>query len=373
MSKGHMHKRGTPTMGGVVIIFGALLGYAGAHFRLFTLGDGFDFRMYPFTPEGLLAVLAFVGMGFIGFLDDFAKYARKHNQGLSKRWKFLGQLAVAGTFAWGAQQIGVSTELSFVRPLGIDLGPILYFLLVLFMLTAAANAVNLTDGLDGLVAGSVALVVGAYVLIAFWQFRNIAVYLIDINGALDLARFAAAIVGAALGIPVVERGTGEDLHGGHWITSLRGRSGRPRAAHQHPTTARPAWRPVRGRDTLGDRPGLHVPRIRTPDPADGANPPSLRTQGVAGDDGDREILDSDRHCRCARRRSLLRRLPERHGRRIAVKTLILGAGVSGLAAAKLAARLGHAVSVPTTDRPRRRCPCGSKAMWSTPVHGPTGC
>ena len=86
---GHMHKRGTPTMGGVVIIFGALLGYVGAHFRLFTLGEGIDLRMYPFTPEGLLAVLAFVGMGFIGFLDDFVKYAREHNQGLSKRWKFL--------------------------------------------------------------------------------------------------------------------------------------------------------------------------------------------------------------------------------------------------------------------------------------------
>jgi phospho-N-acetylmuramoyl-pentapeptide-transferase len=197
--RGHLHKRGTPTLGGVVIIFGTLLGYAGAHIRLFTLGNGLDFRVYAFAPEGLLAVLAFVGMGFIGFLDDYAKYARKHNQGLSKRWKFLGQLAVAATFAWGAQRIGVSTELSFVRPLGIDLGPILYFLLVLFMLTAAANAVNLTDGLDGLVAGSVSLVVGAYVLIAFWQFRNIAVYLVDINGALDLARFAAAVVGAALG------------------------------------------------------------------------------------------------------------------------------------------------------------------------------
>jgi phospho-N-acetylmuramoyl-pentapeptide-transferase len=67
------------------------------------------------------------------------------------------------------------------------------------MLTAAANAVNLTDGLDGLVAGSASLVVGAYVLIAFWQFRNISVYFIDINGALDLARFAAAVAGAALG------------------------------------------------------------------------------------------------------------------------------------------------------------------------------
>jgi len=197
--RGHMHKRGTPTMGGIVIIVGALLGYVGAHFRFFTLGEGVDMTMHAFAPEGWLAVLVLVGMGFIGFLDDFVKYARKRNQGLSKRWKFLGQLAVAVAFAWGAGLIGVSTELSFLRPLGIDLGPILYFVLVLVMLTAAANAVNLTDGLDGLVAGSISLVFGAYVLIAFWQFRNVALYFMDVNGALDLARFSAAVVGAALG------------------------------------------------------------------------------------------------------------------------------------------------------------------------------
>ncbi|HZJ48815.1 MAG TPA: phospho-N-acetylmuramoyl-pentapeptide-transferase [Acidimicrobiia bacterium] len=197
--RGHMHKRGTPTMGGIVIIVGALLGYVGAHFRFFTLGEGVDMTMHAFAPEGWLAVLVLVGMGFIGFLDDFVKYARKGNQGLSKRWKFIGQLAVAVAFAWGAGLIGVSTELSFLRPLGIDLGPILYFVLVLVMLTAAANAVNLTDGLDGLVAGSISLVFGAYVLIAFWQFRNVALYFMDVNGALDLARFSAAVVGAALG------------------------------------------------------------------------------------------------------------------------------------------------------------------------------
>ncbi|MEN8112937.1 MAG: phospho-N-acetylmuramoyl-pentapeptide-transferase [Actinomycetota bacterium] len=197
--QGHMHKRGTPTMGGLVVIFGALLGYAASHVKVFTLGEGFDLQVNAFAPEGLLAVLAFVGMGFIGFLDDFVKYARKHNQGLSKRWKFLGQLAVAVTFAWWAGSIGVSTELSFVRPIGIDLGPLLYFLLVLLMLTATANAVNLTDGLDGLVAGSIALVFGAYMLISFWQWRNIVDYAVNGAGALDVARFSAAVVGAALG------------------------------------------------------------------------------------------------------------------------------------------------------------------------------
>lgn len=196
--QGHMHKLGTPTMGGVVIIIGACLGYVAAHFRLFSFGSGFEVTYHPFATEGLLAVFALVGMGLIGFVDDYWKHAAKHNQGLSKRWKFLGQLAVAAVFAWVVQMIGTSTDLSFVRSLGIVLGPVLYFLLVLFMLTAAANAVNLTDGLDGLVAGSGALVFGAYVLIAFWQFRNIDFYAVDPNGALDLGRFAAALVGAAL-------------------------------------------------------------------------------------------------------------------------------------------------------------------------------
>lgn len=194
---GHMHKRGTPTMGGVVILGGVVLGFTAAHFRLFGFGSGFELTVTRFTAPGVLAIFALLGMGLIGFLDDYIKYARKHNEGLTKAWKFGGQLVIAGFFAWGAQSAGVNTELSFVRPLGIDLGPVLYFLLVLFMLTATANAVNLTDGLDGLVAGSTALVFGAYVLIAFWQFRNFDLY--QVEGALDLAMFGAALAGTVLG------------------------------------------------------------------------------------------------------------------------------------------------------------------------------
>lgn len=193
--EGHSHKRGTPTMGGVVIWAGVLLGYFLSHFRLFV--DGTPLSVRPFAWQGWLAAGAFLGMGLIGFLDDYVKYARKQNLGLSKRWKFLGQLVIAGGFAWGAVAAGADTELSLTRGIGIDLGPWLYAGLVLFLLTAAANAVNLTDGLDGLVAGSGSLVFGAYVLIAFWQFRNADLYAVD--GALDLSVFAAAIVGAALG------------------------------------------------------------------------------------------------------------------------------------------------------------------------------
>lgn len=194
--EGHMHKQGVPTMGGIVIILGAAVGYLLAHYKIFTFGEGFGFSSEPMDDKAILALVALVGMGLIGFADDFAKYARRRNEGLSKRWKFSGQLVIAAVVAWGATRAGVSTELSFVRPLGIDLGPVLFFLLILFMLTATANGVNLTDGLDGLVAGSSALVFGAYVLIAFWQSRNPDFYAVD--GALDLAVFAAAILGAAL-------------------------------------------------------------------------------------------------------------------------------------------------------------------------------
>lgn len=194
--EGHMHKQGVPTMGGIVIVAGATIGYFLAHYKFFTFGEGFGFSYQPMDDKALLALFALVGMGVIGFFDDFTKYARKRNEGLSKRWKFGGQLLIAVVFAWGASIIGVSHELSFARPFGVDLGPILFFFLVLFMLTATANGVNLTDGLDGLVAGSSALVFGAYVLIAFWQSRNPTFYQVD--GALDLAVFAAAILGAAL-------------------------------------------------------------------------------------------------------------------------------------------------------------------------------
>jgi phospho-N-acetylmuramoyl-pentapeptide-transferase len=194
--EGHMHKQGVPTMGGVVIVLGTVAGYLLAHFKVFTFGEGFGFAAQPLDDKAMLALLALVGMGLIGFADDFVKYARKRNEGLSKRWKFAGQLLIAGLFAWGAVRAGVSTQLSFVRPFGIDLGPVLFFLLVLFMLTATANGVNLTDGADGLVAGSAALVFGAYILIAFWQSRYPDFYQVD--GALDIAIFAAAVLGAGM-------------------------------------------------------------------------------------------------------------------------------------------------------------------------------
>ena len=198
----HAHKQGTPTMGGVVFVAAACIGWLLAHVQLWTADDGFTFATRPFGPGGWLAALALVGMAIVGFLDDWTKYRHKRSLGLSKTAKFGGQLGIAALFAWGASEAGVVTEISFVRPLGIDLG-VFFVVWVLLMLTGAANGVNLADGMDGLAAGSSALVVGAYTVIAFWQFRNSEPFRDDMIyqalSPIELAMISAAMFGALLG------------------------------------------------------------------------------------------------------------------------------------------------------------------------------
>lgn len=191
--KGHAHKQGTPTMGGVVFVSAAVIGWALGHVS-FSPDEGIGLR--EFGAGGALAVMALVGMAAVGFADDWTKYSRQRSLGLSKTAKFTGQLAVAGLFAFGATQAGAITELSFVRPLGIDLG-VFFVVWVLLMLTGAANGVNLADGMDGLAAGSSALVVASYTVIAFWQFRNPTVY--SAVDPLDLSIISGAMFGAILG------------------------------------------------------------------------------------------------------------------------------------------------------------------------------
>lgn len=196
----HGYKQGTPTMGGIVFVVAATLGYLVSHVRLWTPTAGFDFQVRPFAAGGLLALMALVGMAAVGFLDDFVKFSNKRSLGLSKRAKFGAQLVISILFAWGATAAEVVTEVSFVRPLGIDLG-IFFFIWVLIMLTGAANGVNLADGMDGLAAGASSLVIGAYTIIAFWQFRN-DVSLGGIYQALDpleLATLSAAMFAGLLG------------------------------------------------------------------------------------------------------------------------------------------------------------------------------
>ncbi len=198
----HHTKRGTPTMGGVMIILGTVAGYGVAHAA----------DMRGFTASGLLVLLVMTGLGIVGFADDYIKIRRQRNLGLSARTKFIGQLAVALAFGLLAVRfrnssgyLPGSTELSWVRDLGFSVGTIGFPVLAWLMISATSNAVNLTDGLDGLAAGASAMVFGAYVIISFWQFGNTC----SDSGALescyvardplDVAIVAAAAMGACFG------------------------------------------------------------------------------------------------------------------------------------------------------------------------------
>lgn len=197
--RAHFVKKGTPTMGGLVILAGAVAGYFLAHLR----PDGAE----RFSPSGFAALGAIVAMGGLGLVDDLLKVTKKRSLGLNKTAKFAGQMVIALVFASVMQYTQAQQEISFARPLGVGLGTGLNVLLVgwIFLIIASAsNGVNLADGLDGLACGSGAMVMGAYVVIAFWQVRHHcgltqAPGCYDAPHSLDLAMIAASMLGASAG------------------------------------------------------------------------------------------------------------------------------------------------------------------------------
>ncbi|MCJ7832335.1 MAG: phospho-N-acetylmuramoyl-pentapeptide-transferase [Actinobacteria bacterium] len=189
----HLEKMGTPTMGGVVIIIGIIAGY------LATRG------LSKITGAGMALLVVVVGLGILGFADDFLKVHKRRSLGLSKTAKIVGQAVVAAVFALlVVKYTSATTEVSFIRDTGLNLG-VFFYLWIFILLAAGSNSVNLTDGLDGLASGSSVLVLAAYVLIAFWQFRhscqNFAppCYVQGVTPALDTAIVAAAAMGAVAG------------------------------------------------------------------------------------------------------------------------------------------------------------------------------
>lgn len=203
----HATKRGTPTMGGVVIVGATLIGYGVAH--LLVLNQP---HRGP-TASALLVLALMVGLGLVGFLDDFIKIRMQRSLGLNAAAKFIGQFVVGVGFAIAALQFKnpaglrpASDHLSFVRDYtAAGLGTVGFVLFAYLVIAATSNAVNLTDGLDGLAAGSSIMVFGAYVVIGFWQFRNSCVLQPELaqcytaRDPLDIALVAAAAMGACFG------------------------------------------------------------------------------------------------------------------------------------------------------------------------------
>ncbi len=184
----HLTKAGTPTMGGVAIIGAAVIGYLVEH----VVGT--------FTLRGLVAMLAVCGTAGVGLLDDWIKVHRQRSLGLNKRAKAGGELIVALAFAVSCVTwLKVDTHLSFTRynSTGIDLGKVGWVIFAVIVIVGCSNAVNLTDGLDGLAAGSSIFSFAALTVIGFEQLRHFAIY--RNPAALDEAAIAAAMIGACAG------------------------------------------------------------------------------------------------------------------------------------------------------------------------------
>ncbi len=194
--EGHAFKAGTPTMGGIAILVGAFFGYIAADIaNLFGVGTSI-----VFTRTGLIVMATILATGFVGFLDDWIKISRERNLGLSKKAKVIGLVSVALAFAVLMLMFtSVHTELSFVRwdSIGWDLGKIGWSIWAVLLILASANAVNLTDGLDGLASGAAILNFAGFTFIAFWAFRHQADY--DIPHALDLAVISVSMLGGCVG------------------------------------------------------------------------------------------------------------------------------------------------------------------------------
>ena len=202
----HHVKRGTPTMGGLVILVSATAAYLAA-----TISTG----RLP-SASAWLVLLLFFGCGAVGFLDDFLKVYTQNNQGLSSRAKMAGQTLVALGFGVLATQFfaddrdvtPASQYLSTTHDWGVKLPLVVVLLLIWFIVTATSNGANLTDGADGLLAGASALIFGAYTLVNVWQNNQlcgstrptvVASQCYQVRDPLDLAVFAAAVTAACVG------------------------------------------------------------------------------------------------------------------------------------------------------------------------------
>jgi phospho-N-acetylmuramoyl-pentapeptide-transferase len=186
----HMKKQGTATMGGIAILGSAFIGWCAAHLR----------GGIAFSDQAMIMWAGIAIMALMGFLDDYLKVRKSHNRGIF--WKKKGFITfglVLAVMTWLSVGTGVSHALSFTRfdlP-GWHLAPALWVIWTAIMVWATTNAVNVTDGLDGLAAGSALFGFLAFTVIAYWAFRNPDVY--HLVNPLDLAVFSAAMAGASGG------------------------------------------------------------------------------------------------------------------------------------------------------------------------------
>ncbi len=188
----HVAKAGTPTMGGVALVGAVIFGYFMGH-----IGP-----QVKFARTGQLVIIAVFMFAAIGFADDWIGVRHRRSLGLRKRGKLAAQVVAGVVFSeLAVHWAHTSTALSFTRALnpGWHLGEAGWVVLATFVLVATSNALNLTDGLDGLAAGASTFCFAVLAIMGYWIFRHYAIYHILPASALDLALTSVALAGASLG------------------------------------------------------------------------------------------------------------------------------------------------------------------------------
>jgi len=199
--KSHHVKRGTPTMGGIVLIFSTVVSYFASH--LIT-GVGI-------TASAILVIFLIIGLGLVGLLDDWLKISRKQSQGLTAKQKLFGQALFASGFAYaglhfkdGSGLAPISHYFSGVRDTSIKLSMAFVIIWIIFLVLGSSNGVNLTDGLDGLASGAAIMTFISFVVIGVWEFGQSCVVsnvaqCYSVRDPLDIAVLSAALAGACAG------------------------------------------------------------------------------------------------------------------------------------------------------------------------------
>jgi UDP-N-acetylmuramyl pentapeptide phosphotransferase/UDP-N-acetylglucosamine-1-phosphate transferase len=252
----HSAKQGTPTMGGVLLLVAALIPYL-----------IFSQRYW----DSVVVIILTYGSAAIGFTDDLLKQRRQRSLGLSARVKLLLQVPLVAVSVFLALRYGVA-DTKLMVPLvrqGLEIG-LLYYVFAFFLIAGFSNAVNLTDGLDGLAAGTAAVAFFAYAGIAF------------LRGDTDLAILGSCMTGACVGFmwynthPVPGAGSWSGRYGGG------DGDGTPPLAHR---------RVVRRRSGERDHPGVQLPRVSQAGLSHDPHPSPFRAQGLVGDQDHRPFLD----------------------------------------------------------------------------------
>ncbi|PYI67076.1 phospho-N-acetylmuramoyl-pentapeptide-transferase [Arthrobacter livingstonensis] len=214
----HQIKRGTPTMGGTVVVGSVVGAYFLTHLIIWLINPAVEGP----TASGLLMIFLMVGQGLVGFLDDFLKISNQRSLGLDAKGKLAGQAVIGIAFAIMALgfpdssgRTPASTFISFARDIpslnlafaGAGLGVVLFVIWSNLIIAGTTNGVNLTDGLDGLATGAAILVFGAYTLIGVWQNSQVCgsrkipseSVCYEVRDPLDLSLIAVIMFAALIG------------------------------------------------------------------------------------------------------------------------------------------------------------------------------